>query len=450
MASDVKKKDAANKAGVSSKLSMEDIMAKVNDTYGAGTIARSSTSRALSIPRLETGIFSVDHATGGGIPLGRITGIFGLKSAGKSVLALKTVASAQKYCRKHLVKMAETKKKLYRCIECGYLGEKENVLCPDCKEAGFESKLFDMGDKQIKCRVCKKYNPMLCVWMDAEGAWENYWSAKMGVNCHHVYIIRTEFAEQAIDISDTIVRNGKCDLLVIDTLAHLIPSTEIMESSEKWQMGLQARLINKMLRKLVSAQNAPGLDDDTRPTILLLNQVRMKIGVVFGNPEVRPGGMGQEFATSLDIRMWPGKYEKDKEGNTLNMVTNFRCTKNKTAPAQQGGNFRLWLRDYAGHPVGDIEDRGVVLGQAFKHGWLGNSEEGWKYSAMEFKTKKEVTQYLLQNHDAYERLRTALFADMLGTIASDTEALKIEENDEVEIDEVSKEGEVVSEEEGEK
>ena len=799
----VKKDDASNKAGIDEKLSMDQVLQKINKAYGVGTIARSSRARALSVPRIETGIFGIDYATGGGFASGRINGVFGLKSSGKTVVALKSIASAQRYCRKHLIKMKRTNKKLYRCLECGYKGEKAGSVCPDCKEAGFDSRLLDFGDRVLKCPECKNYDPMIAVFFDAEGTWENFWAAKMGVNCHHVFVIRTEYAEQAIDISDTILRNGQCDLLVIDTLAHLIPSVEIQESAEKWQVGVQARLVNKMLRKLVSAQNAPNLDDDTRPTVLLLNQVRMKVGVMWGcfhedtpvmfadgttpsirevvagemsgpvlswdgqriverpivgwhnngildessgeewltfriagtggtrgaqgftctpghllvtadgaevpasdvqpgdhllswysatlthperqilygsllgdgclhtvegvqsacfglanslqegyllwkmsiftsrnfrridscgrtcfktesdfelglvrrefypeddsvidpcyrtiplgvlkeaslqtlsvwymddghyeeehrhaslsvkrlssrraqdvaevlsnrgyecswsesqrsivfttasfelfssqispyvhpsmsakllpehrqscgtelvvgepsqprrvavrvevvdvwkskrkmraktkydltvaddsfylvggdsrgvvvhnSPETKPGGMGQDFATSIDIRMWPGKYEKDESGNTLNIVTNFRCVKNKTAPAQMDGNFRLWLRDYGVRKAGDTEDVGVVLGQALKHGWLGNAKDGWGYADNKFKTKKETIQFLLSNPDAYEELRTGLFSDMLGTIASDKECLDIKEDDEVAISTVEEE-----------
>jgi len=429
----VKQADASNRAGIDAKLSMDQVLSKINKTYGKGTIARSSQARALSVPRLETGIFGIDYATGGGWGIGRINGIYGLKSSGKTLVALKTIASAQRYCRTHLIKMKETGKKLYRCLECGYQGEKEGSLCPDCEEAGFESKLVDMGDKLLQCPECGKHNPMISVYFDAEGTFENYWASKMGVNCHYVFVIRTEYAEQAIDISDTILRNGQCDLLVVDTLAHLIPTVEIEESATRWQVGVQARLINKMLRKIVSAQNAPNLGSDTRPTALLLNQVRMKVGVLYGNPETKPGGMGQDFATSIDIRMWPGKYEKDADGNTLNVVTNFRCVKNKISPAQMDGNFRLWLRDYGKRTAGDTEDKAVVLGQAFKHGWLGSGKEGWGYLDNKFKTKKETIKFLLENRDVYEELRTGLFSDMLGTIASDKDALKVEETDEVDI-----------------
>jgi recombination protein RecA len=196
---------------------------------------------------------------------------------------------------------------------------------------------------------------------------------------------------------------------------------------------LQARLINKMMRKLTSAQNAEGLDTDNRPTILLLNQVRMKVGVLWGNPETKPGGMGQEFATSIDLRMWPGKYTQDKAGNTLSMITNVRCTKNKVSPAQMSGNFRLWLRDYADHAAGDTEDKAVVLGQAVKYSLFGNSQDGWKYKEKEFGSRKDAIKYFLHDRDAYEELRTFLFTTMLGTIACDEDTLKIEEDDDVEI-----------------
>ena len=425
------KKDKKDK--FSKKMDLEELMTAINTKYGKGKIARASSSRALSVPRLETGVFSVDYATGGGFPIGRITGIYGKKSSGKTLLALKAVASAQRYCRKHLVKMVHTKKKLYRCLECGYRGEKEGAYCPDCKEAGYEVQLIDMGDREMKCPECKEYNPFETVWIDAEGAWENSWAQKAGVNCHHVYMIRTEFAEQAIDISDLVIRNGKCDLMVIDTIAHLIPSKEIEESSENWQMGLQARLINKMFRKLVSAQNAQNLTLDNRPTIIVLNQVRMKLGVMFGDPETKPGGMGQEFATSVDLKTWAGKYEKDEAGNTLNLITNFRAVKNKVAPPQQEGNFRVWLRDYDGHKVCDVDDMQVVLGQALKHKWFGEYDgdketfEGGsgKYKEVSFANVDEIFKYFADNPDEYEILRTSLFSDMLGKIMSDEDAMKV-------------------------
>jgi recombination protein RecA len=437
------------------KMSLEEALASVNKRYGAGKIMRASSARALSVPRLETGVFAVDYATSGGLPIGRVSGIYGKKSSGKTLLALKTVASAQRYCRKHLVKMLPTKKKLYRCLECGLRGEKEGVLCSDCKEAGYESKLIDMGDCELKCPVCKEYNPFETVWMDAEGSWENHWAQQMGVNCHYVYMIRTEFAEQAIDISDILIRNQKCDLLVIDTIAHLIPLVEIQESSEKWQMGYQARLVNKMLRKIVSAQNSPSLSVDNRATVILLNQVRVKLGVMFGDPETRPGGMGQDFVTAVDIKMRAGKYEQDEDKNTLNLLTNFRVVKNKVGPPQQEGNFRVWLRDYEGHTTGDVEDRNVVIGQAFKHGWFGEFDPdkpktppvgGWGYSENKFKTNDDLYRFFQENPDVYEDLRTSLFSEMLGSILSDEDSIDAEVDDDDD-DDSDDDGEVVAAEE---
>jgi hypothetical protein len=151
--------------------------------------------------------------------------------------------------------------------------------------------------------------------------------------------------------------------------------------------------------------------------------------------------MGQEFATSVDLKTWASKYEKDDAGNTLNLITNFRAVKNKVGPPQQEGNFRVWLRDYDGHKVGDVEDVSVVLGQALKHKWFGeydNEQEAFgvtegkefkkgkgKYKEVEFESVDEIFKYFKDNPDDYETLRTSLFADMLGKIMSDEDAMQV-------------------------
>lgn len=422
------KKDESPQA----KLSLDDLLKQINKKYKKLVVARASTSKALEIPRLETGIFAVDVVTGGGLPIGRISGISGKKSSGKTVLALKTVASAQRYCRFHGKKMLPTGKKLCRCLDCGFRGAEEGDVCPDCAEKGTESVLAYLGDLEYQCPECKEYHPFETVWIDSEGAWENKWASTLGVNCHHVYVIRAEYAEQAIDVSDYLLRNGGCDLMVIDTIAHLTPSKEIEDSSEDWQMGLQARLINKMLRKLVSAQNAPDISTNRRPTIILLNQVRVKLGVMYGNPETKPGGMGQEFATSVDLKLWPGKYIQDSIGNTLSMVTNFRCEKNKTAPPRQEGNYRVWLANGSGKLAGDTEEFEAVVGHGFKHKLFGEGKWTWKED--KFKNKEELIQFLRDNPPMFDDVRTTLLSMHLGTIASDKDALKVRDDEPTELE----------------
>lgn len=409
-------------------LSLQDLLAKINKKYGAGTVARASTAKAMRIPRLETGIFAVDFATGGGIPLGRITGIYGKKSSGKTSLAIKIVASSQRYCREHWVKCVETDQFLFRCLECGYRGEDEGSICPECATIKIESHLVFRGDRVVVCPECKKYNPFITVWLDMEGAWENKWATSLGVDCRYVYVIRGEYAEQAIDVADSILRSGGCDILVIDTIAHMTPKIEIEETAEKWQMGVQARLVNKMLRKLVSAVNEPGVQKTRRPTVISLNQVRMKLGVMFGDPETRPGGMGQEFATSLDFKLWASKYTQDDVGNTLNVVVNFCTKKNKTAPPQQEGNFRMWLRSVEGHDIGSTEEFQVVAGLAIKYGLFGESPK-YSFGDETFTSKKEIARFLFSDTGVFNQVRNRLLAMALGKVASDEDAMKISEED---------------------
>jgi len=418
-------------------LTRDELIKEFNKKFKGRVIGRASTDRSLTDQKwLGTGIFAVDYATGGGVPIGRITGFYGRKSCGKTLLALRTIAASQHYCRKCQEPMVEQPKKLYRCLGCGFKGEDEGGLCPDCKETvdkdgkPIENPLVDAGDHAYECPNCKTYDPMETLYLDAEGTWDNRWAAANGVNCHYVFIASVECAEQAGDIADQMLRCGECDLMVIDTLAHLTPTIEIEETLEKNQMGVQARVTNKILRKIVSAlQHAK----DRKPTVIVLNQVRIKIGMMYGDPETKPGGVGQDFVTSVDLKLWSGKYEKDKAGNTLNVVLNFRVEKNKCGVAKQNGNFRLWLRsvtteDNKVHRTGDTEEREVVLGYAFKQGMFGESPK-WNYGGEKFKNQDEIIQFVVGNPPVMEQIRRRLMATLLGTIASDEEALEIRDPD---------------------
>lgn len=425
------------KEKVAKQLTRDELIKEFNKKFKGKVIGRASTDRSLTDQKwLGTGIFAVDYATGGGVPIGRITGFYGRKSCGKTSLALRAIAASQHYCKKCQEPMTELPRKLYRCLGCGFRGEKEGELCPDCKETldkegkPVQSPLVDAGDHAFECPTCKTYEPMETMYLDAEGTWDNRWAAANGVNCHYVFVASVECAEQAGDIAGQMLRCGECDLMVIDTIAHLTPSIEIQETLEKMQMGIQARLTNKILRMIMSAlQHAK----ERKPTVIILNQVRLKIGMMYGDPETKPGGMGQEFVTSVDLKLWSGKYEKDTAGNTLNVVLNFRVVKNKCGVAQQGGNFRLWLRsvtteDNRVHRVGDTDEREVVLGYALKQGLFGESPK-WNYAGEKFKNQDEVVQFVLSNPPVYDKVRTQLMSGLLGTIASDDEALELPDPD---------------------
>lgn len=414
--------------------SLADLMAKVEKKYGTGSILRADKARGLAkIPRIATGIFTLDLCTWGGFPVGRVTTIYGPYSSCKSGIALKGVAGGQKMCPMCLstngfpiiyVASAEISRTVHKDKDVGDVVvtqmEAHRQLEEEVdKETG---EILYSEKRKWVCADCNETSDgWQTIWMDAEGVWDNGWSVKMGVWIDWVYVIRTEYAEQAIDIADAMLRSGRMDLLVIDSLAHLTPKEEIEASTEDWQMGLAARLINKALRKWVSSMNAPGCLSIRRPTIFLINQIRMKIGVIFGSPETKPGGKGQEFASSLDIRTSAGAYyfkrasgeikknPKEKEITDVPVYADmaFVVKKSKVCPARMEGSFQLWVEDSPedGHLAGDIDDSKVVWALAKKFSlieqvkswwWFCKGEDGADGAELKSKTQKGLYEQIIE------------------------------------------------------
>ncbi len=294
-------------------MSFNDLIKSINKRYGDNCFVQASKSNKLNARRrIETGIMSFDLALGGGIPMGTIVTLKGEFSSGKSALAHRIGASFQRTCR-----------------NCG----KPMVIWNEIIQDG----------GHVVC--CEDPEPMRVVWFDAEGSYQNGWAERLGMDAQNTYVIRTEFAEQGIDIADAVIRSGECDLLVVDSVAALTPSVEIEQSSEKWQVGVQARLMNKAMRKWVSAQNAVGMTKVVPPTILLINQIRMKIGVMYGNPETSPGGKGLDFAASVICKVKRKSYIEDKSGAApFGQDMEVVVQKNKTAPPNRSCLFSLYFR----------------------------------------------------------------------------------------------------------
>lgn len=295
-------------------MSFKDLMKSINKRYGENCFVQASESEKLNVRRrIETGIMSFDLALGGGVPMGTIVTLKGEFSSGKSALAHRIGGAFQRTCR-----------------NCG----NPMVIWNEILQDGAE----------IAC--CENPEPMRVVWFDAEGSYQNGWAERLGMDAENTYVIRTEFAEQGIDIADAVIRSGECDLLVVDSVAALTPSVEIEESSEKWQVGVQARLMNKAMRKWVSAQNAVGMSKVVPPTILLINQIRMKIGVMYGNPETSPGGKGLDFAASVICKVKRKGFVEDKSGSApFGQDMEVVVQKNKTAPPNRSCLFSLYFRE---------------------------------------------------------------------------------------------------------
>ncbi|MBI5406762.1 MAG: recombinase RecA [Nitrospirae bacterium] len=276
-------------------------LSQIEKQFGKGAIMRLGTDGAMAeVPAISTGSLGLDIALGvGGVPRGRVIEIFGPESSGKTTLSLHVIAEAQK-------------------------------------------------------------NGGAAAFIDAEHALDIGYARKLGVNADDLLISQPDTGEQALEIAETLVRSGAVDVIVIDSVAALVPRAEIEGEMGDAHMGLQARLMSQALRKLTAAISK------SLTTVIFINQIRMKLGVMFGNPETTTGGNALKFYSSirLDIR----KVESLKEGQdvTGNRVR-VKVVKNKLAPPFKQAEFDI-LFDEGISRIGELIDIGVDKGIVEKSG----------------------------------------------------------------------------------
>lgn len=274
-------------------------ISQITKQFGAGSIMKLGDNHKIDVELLPSGSLSLDLALGGGFPKGRIIEIYGPESSGKTTLALHAIAEMQK----------------------------------------------QKGQ---------------CAFIDAEHALDPAYAKRIGVETDKLLISQPDNGEQALEICETLVRSGAVDLIVVDSVAALVPQAEIDGDMGDAQMGLQARLMSQAMRKLT------GIISKSKATVIFINQIRMKIGVMFGNPETTTGGNALKFYASvrLDIRRVGQIKDGDKiSGNR----TKVKIVKNKIAAPFRTAEFDIMYNEGISK-VGDILDLGVEYGILEKAG----------------------------------------------------------------------------------
>ena len=311
---------------------------QIEKQYGKGAIMKLGSGAAdINVEVIPTGCLSLDLALGvGGVPRGRIVEIYGPESSGKTTVALHIIAETQK--------------------------------------AGG-----------------------IAAFIDAEHALDPSYAQKLGVNLEDLYVSQPDTGEQALDITESLVRSGAVDILVIDSVAALTPKAEIEGDMGDQHVGLQARLMSQALRKLT------GITNKSKTCVIFINQLREKVGIMFGNPEVTPGGKALKFYASIRIDVRKADALKDTEGLIGNR-TKAKIVKNKVAPPFKTAEFDIIYGK-------GISQEGCLLDLGVEFDIIQKSGAWFSYNGDKFAQGREKAKdYILENAEFKKELEEKIRA----------------------------------------
>ena len=323
---------------------LEAALGQIERQFGKGTVMRMGENEREAVPSISTGSLGLDIALGiGGLPKGRIVEIYGPESSGKTTLTLQVIAEAQK--------------------------------------AGGT-----------------------CAFVDAEHALDPVYAEKLGVQVDDLIVSQPDTGEQALEVTDMLVRSGACDVLVVDSVAALTPRAEIEGEMGDHHVGLQARLMSQALRKLTSNIKTANC------LVIFINQIRMKIGVMFGNPETTTGGNALKFYSSvrLDIRRIGAVKEGDE---VVGNETRVKVVKNKVSPPFKQTEFQI-LYGKGINRNGELVDLGV------KYGLVDKSGAWYAYKGNKIgQGKTNVGVYLTENPEVAAEIEAQIREKELGHLS---------------------------------
>jgi len=315
---------------------------KLEKTYGKGAVMKLSDEKVMDVPVIPTGSIGLDIALGvGGIPRGRVIEIYGPESSGKTTLTLHCIAEAQK-------------------------------------------------------------NGGLAAFIDAEHAFDKSYAEKLGIDTENLLISQPDNGEQALEITEHLIRSGAIDIIVIDSVAALVPKSELEGEMGDSKMGLQARLMSQALRKLTGTVSKTGC------SCIFINQLREKIGVMFGNPETTTGGNALKFYSSVRLDIRRIGQIKEAAGSVIGNRTRVKVVKNKVAPPFKVVEFDI-MYGLGISKVGEIIDLGVELNIIEKSGsWFA-------YNGSKLGQGRDAVKTILQdNPELAEELEIKIKAKIKG------------------------------------
>ncbi|ADQ46547.1 recA protein [Caldicellulosiruptor kronotskyensis 2002] len=313
------------------KKALDKVIMEIEKAYGKGAIMKLGEMAKENIDVIPTGALSLDIALGvGGVPRGRIVEIYGAESSGKTTIALHIIAEAQK-----------------------------------------------MGGE--------------AAFIDAEHALDPFYAKKLGVDINNLIVSQPDSGEQALEIVEALVRSNAIDVIVIDSVAALVPQAEIDGEMGEAHVGLQARLMSQALRKLA------GITSKTKTTVIFINQLREKVGIMFGNPETTPGGRALKFYASVRLEVRKGEIIKS-QGQPIGSKVKVKVVKNKVAPPFKEAEFDLIYGE-------GISKEGNVLDVAVNIDVIQKSGAWYTYNGQKIGQGREnAKQFLKENPDIMQEI----------------------------------------------